>query len=207
MPLSLTDPVIEKKLLRTQYLQLRGALSPEQKQQMDEALRQTVLALPEFQSCGCLLCYAPTRGEIDLLPLARQALAMGKEVAFPISHTEDCTLTFHTVTSLDQLTVGAYGILEPPKDAPKAQNHPKTLCLVPALSFDREGYRLGYGKGYYDRFLPTFRGMSVGLIYSDCLSNRLPRNETDRPVHRIFTEKGEPLPNEPQSEYQGNLSK
>lgn len=196
MPLSLTDPVIEKKRLRAKYLELRGALSLKEKQRMDEKLRQTVLALPEFQSCRCLLCYAPTRGEIDLLPLARQALSMGKKVAFPISHPEDCTLTFHTVKNLDELVTGTYGIPEPPSSAPQSPNTPDTLCIVPALSFDREGYRLGYGKGYYDRFLPNFRGTAVGLIDSVFLCDRLPRNDTDRCVHRIITEKGELLLNE-----------
>ena len=165
---------------------------------MDNTLRQTVLSLPEFGACRRLLCYAPTRGEIDLLPLAEQALALGKEVAFPISHPEDCTLTFHTVKNLDELTAGVYGILEPPADAPQLKNSTDALCLVPALSFDREGYRLGYGKGYYDRFLATFRGSCVGLVYSVCLWDRLPRNDTDRAVQRIFTEKGEIVPHETQ---------
>lgn len=197
MPLLPTDPVTEKKELRAHFLNLRRALSPEEKQQMDRALCDTVVALPEFDACRLLLCYTPTRGEIDLLPLAKQALTFGKAVAFPISHPDDCTLTFHIVRSLDDLRAGTYGILEPPSDAPRIETAPDTICLVPALSFDRTGYRLGYGKGYYDRFLPTFQGISVGLIYSACLCRRLPRNETDRPVHRIFTEKGELLPNEP----------
>ena len=199
MPLSPTDLTIEKKRLRAHFLEIRRALSPEQKQAMDRALCETVAALPEFRACRQLLCYAPTRGEIDLLSLARQALLLGKKVAFPISHPEDCTLTFHVIESLDELRVGTYGILEPPTNAPEIENTPDTLCLVPALSFDREGYRLGYGKGYYDRYLPHLQGVSVGLVYSDCLSERLPRNGTDRRVHRIFTEKGELLPNEPQS--------
>ena len=197
MPLLPTDLITEKKQLRAHFLKIRQTRSPEQKEQIDRALRDAVTALPEFRACTRLLCYAPTRGEIDLMPLAKQALAMGKEVAFPISHPEDCTLTFHTVKSLDELVSGTYKIPEPPSHAPQIQSTPDTLCLVPALSFDREGYRLGYGKGYYDRFLPTFQGICVGLIDSECLSERLPRNDTDRCVHRIFTEKGELLPNEP----------
>ena len=197
MPLLPIDLITEKKQLRAHFLKIRQSRSPEEKEQVDRALRDAVAALPEFSACDCLFCYAPTRGEINLLPLAKQALAMGKTVAFPISHPENCTLTFHTVKSLDELVVGTYGILEPPSSAPQIQSTPDTICLVPALSFDQEGFRLGYGKGYYDRYLPTFRGICLGLIDSNCLSDQLPRNATDRRVHRIFTEKGEFLPNEP----------
>lgn len=198
MPQSPTDVQTDKKRLRTKILDRRRAIPEEEKRQLDEALCEALLRLPEFETCRLLLCYYPVRGEIDLLPLARHAWALGKQVAFPVSHTEDCTLTFHKVGSLDELVAGAYGIPEPRESVPHATDFTDALCLVPALSFDRDGYRLGYGKGYYDRFLSEFHGRSVGLVYSRFLRDRLPRNETDHAVDRILTEKGEPLPHETQ---------
>ena len=194
MPLLPTDLITEKNQLRTHFLKLRQSRSPEQKEQVDRALRDAVTAFDEFQSCRCLLCYAPTRGEIDLMPLAKEALAMGKEVAFPISHPEDCTLTFHTVKSLDELVTGTYGIPEPPSHAPQFKNTPDTICLVPALSFDREGYRLGYGKGYYDRFLSSFEGGSAGVIYKEFILDRVSQSRYDRSIDAIVCEEGIIIP-------------
>ena len=64
------------------------------------------------------------------------------------------------------------------------------LCVVPGLSFDEEGYRLGYGKGYYDRFLSRFRGVTVGACYSGCVRRILPHGYFDRPVDILITERG-----------------
>ncbi len=196
MPLSRTDLPNEKAKLRAQILHERGAISQEDRSAWDTAIRDAVCRSPEFEACRVLLCYSPVRGEIDLLPLARHAMTIGKQVAFPVSHTKDCTLTFHTVDRVEDLVTGAYGIAEPPLTFPIVTNTSEALCLVPALSFDLNGYRLGYGKGYYDRFLSSFRGVSLGLVYHALLRDRLPRNDTDRAVDRILTEKGEPMPHE-----------
>lgn len=184
------DPFAEKKELRRQILEERRALPPEEKRALDASLCVALTSLPEWENCRLLLCYSPVRGEIDLLPIARQALLCGKQVAFPISHTDRYALSFHPVESLDELTAGAYGIPEPPASREAITDFSGALCLVPALAFDRDGYRLGYGKGYYDRFLSEFCGISLGLVYTRFLRDRLPRAETDRAVNRILTEKG-----------------
>ena len=196
MPPSPIDLAAEKAALRRELLALRRSFSPWERERWNDDLCQAVGASDAFALCELLLCYCPVRGEADPLPLARLALRLGKRVAFPVSHVEDCTLSFHAVGSLDELTTGAYGIPEPPVSSAPITDFSQALCLVPALSFDRDGYRLGYGKGYYDRFLSRFDGVSVGVVYSPCLRDRLPRNGTDLAVDRIFTEKGELLPHE-----------
>ena len=118
------------------------------------------------------------------------AFESGKNVAFPISLTDSFTLDFRRVTSLDELNVGAYGIREPLKDAKKAVFTKNSLCVVPALSFDQKGFRLGYGKGYYDRFLSAFPGKSAGLCFEDFLCDSLPTDSKDIAVDILITNKG-----------------
>ena len=202
------DVSADKVCLRKEALALRASLSKEERDAHNGRICEAILQSDAFGACRTLLCYYPVRGEIDLTPVAEQALALGKQVAFPISHTEPLTLTFHLVCSLQELTEGAYRIPEPDGTAPAITDFTDTLCLVPALAFDRDGFRLGYGKGYYDRFLADFCGVAVGAVYTACLCDRLPRHDTDQYVDRIVTEKGEILPHETQRACkEGNLSK
>ena len=179
-----------KKELRRRFLAARLALSEEERRSWDRALCEQIAAHPFFVSCELLLLFSPTKGEPDLLPLLEIAQNHGKSVAFPLCHEEDHTLTFHLVSSKDELSVGSYGILAPSPRMPIADLTADTLCLLPALSFDRRGYRLGYGGGYYDRFLSHFPGKTVGPIYSCLVSEALPTGEHDKAVHQIITERG-----------------
>lgn len=149
-----------------------------------------IAMLKEYKDADVILLYSPTRSEPDISPLADIARRDGKKVAFPISVTKDCTLDFRLISSLDELETGAYGIREPRADADHATLSERTLCIVPALAVDTDGYRLGYGKGYYDRFLSTFEGTAVVAIHSSLVCERLPRNNTDIPVKTIITETG-----------------
>ena len=146
--------------------------------------------LKDYADADILLLYFPARSEPDLTPLARLAWRDGKRVAFPISRTDSLTLDFRIISSLDKLSTGAYGIPEPCENAPRATLTERTLCVVPALAVDRDGYRLGYGKGYYDRFLSSFVGRSLVAIHSSLVCERLPRNDTDIPLNTIITETG-----------------
>lgn len=149
-----------------------------------------IAMLKDYADADILLLYFPTRSEPDLTPLAHLAWHDGKQVAFPISRTDSLTLDFRIVTSLGELAAGAYGIPEPRENAPRAALTERTLCVVPALALDRDGYRLGYGKGYYDRFLSSFVGRSLAAIHSSLICERLPRNDTDIPLVTIITETG-----------------
>ena len=85
---------------------------------------------------------------------------------------------------------GAFSIMEPnPEVCEKYEDFSHGLCLVPGLCFDMQGFRLGFGKGYYDRFLQNFSGTSVGLCYSKCIEHTLPSGVFDRPVDAVITEK------------------
>ena len=178
----------DKKKARLELAKMRADIYDKQK--YSELLCNGIEALKEYKDADVILLYFPTRSEPDISPLADIARRDGKKIAFPISVTKDCTLDFRFISSPDELEIGAYGIREPRADAERATLSDRTLCIVPALAVDTDGYRLGYGKGYYDRFLSTFEGNAVVAIHSSLVCERLPRNDTDIPIKTIITETG-----------------
>ena len=178
----------DKKKARIELAKIRADIYDKQK--YSELLCNGIEALKEYKDADVILVYFPTRSEPDISPLADIARRDGKKIAFPISVTKDCTLDFRFISSPDELEIGAYGIREPRADTERATLSDRTLCIVPALAVDADGYRLGYGKGYYDRFLSTFEGNAVVAIHSSLVCERLPRNDTDIPLKTIITETG-----------------
>lgn len=180
----------EKSELRAHLSAVRKSISKEEKLLLDRTLVDLASRLPEFIDSDTLLCYYPIKSEPNILPLAELALSLGKAVAFPISHREGATLTFHQIRDLSALRSGEYGIPEPDASLATPKDLSRAVCIVPALSVDKFGKRLGYGGGYYDRFLENFEGTSLCLIYSALCVDRLPTDEHDISVDMIITEKG-----------------
>lgn len=180
----------DKKEARRYFLDKRNAISADEIKERSATLCKHILALDEFAAADTVLLFAPTRNEPDLSSVALTAWELGKSVAFPISRTSDYTLDFRRVNSIDELEVGAYKILEPSTTAPTPIMSEKTLCIVPALASDEQGFRLGYGKGYYDRFLREFKGISVCALLNDFSCSSLPHDENDIPVDITIFETG-----------------
>ncbi len=132
--------------------------------------------------------YLSFGSEVETLALTKKLLALGKEIAVPRCDPQTKTMTAVRLTDFQQLRPGSYGILEPAPDAPVISKEEIDLCLVPGLAFDQEGYRLGYGGGYYDKFLKDFSGKKLGLAFLECLTDRLPREEFDLPVDAVITD-------------------
>lgn len=183
----------KKNALREDYRQARREMSPEEKAARDKAICDAACSMASFRYAEYVLMYASTEEEIDVYPIARRALELGKKVAFPLCRKQDRTMSYHIVTSLDELASGAYGITEPPKDTPiydPSKDLGSAICFVPGLVYDREGYRLGYGKGFYDRYLSAFSGCTIGVVYSDYILKTVPRGRFDVKVDILLTEKG-----------------
>ena len=186
----------DKNRMRAYFRSERKKLSNESRSLLDSALLANTALLPCFQQAKLILFYYPVKGEPNLLPLARHALSSGKRIAFPRSNAETCTMTFHEVSDLSELSIGTYDIPEPSDTIPAITDFSDSICIVPALCFDYFGYRLGYGKGFYDRFLAQYPGITLGLTYGSFLQERLPHGPYDRQVDFIITETGEILPYE-----------
>ena len=194
MPSSPTDRDeavrLEKKEVRRHFRALRHSLSPKDRHAWDRSLCEQILTLPCYRQAQTILAYYPIGDEPDLRPVLDHALAVGKTVAFPVCDPATCTMIFRAVRALDELAVGAYGIHEPIEACPSVSHFDDALCLVPALAFDRRGFRIGYGKGYYDRFLAAHPVDTLGATYSALIADALPCEPTDRAVSTLLTERG-----------------
>ena len=153
-----------------------------------EIVCELIAQTNEFLFADTVLIYFPINNEISPLPLMKAAIKMGKSVAFPVCQRADKTLLFRIVDGLDDLKQADFGLFEPNAALKIATPTEKTLCIVPAILFSKEGYRIGYGGGYYDRFLNSFIGKTIGLSYSALLLENLPNEEHDIPLDIIITE-------------------
>jgi 5-formyltetrahydrofolate cyclo-ligase len=168
---------------------LRAARRTADYTQPDAALCRAAHGFLQAFSAQAVLLFWPQPGEVDLHPLIEQLWADRTPLYFPRC-LPGRQLCFGRADSQDDLLPDAFGIPAPPPDAPLwTPETGRTVCIVPALAFDRQGYRLGYGGGYYDRFLslhPTLH--TLGLCRTAELLSALPRESHDRPVHTLLTE-------------------
>ncbi|MBR2387584.1 MAG: 5-formyltetrahydrofolate cyclo-ligase [Clostridia bacterium] len=180
-----------KKKLRKKLSDLRNGLSLEYRETADNLLFDRVVNSEAYLKSNVVLAYYPVKSEPQILPIVCRAFEDGKKVAFPVSNTNDFNLTFRYINGISELQEGAYSIPEPPLTSPVYKGEGDALCIVPALSFDLRGRRMGYGKGFYDRFLSDFQGIAMGVCYSKLLTQELPYESFDKSVDIIITEKGE----------------
>lgn len=183
----------QKDDIREEYKKKRLEMPMEERLRRDDAICQVAQGLVSFRYAEFVLLYAACEGEIDVDAIARVALEKGKKICFPRCDKKTHTMTYHIVSSLDELSLDSYGLLEPAPDAPLYDNHAErgsAVCFVPGLVYDKAGYRLGYGKGFYDRYLSSFTGCTIGVVYSDYILSEVPRGRFDMSVDILLTEKG-----------------
>lgn len=189
----------EKDEIRADFRRKRSEMDSDEKERRDLSIVRAAENLASFRFAEYVLLYAATKDEINIDALAEAAFAKGKKVAFPRCDTENFTMQFHFVESLDDLKEDSYGIREPSPKLPvydKDVHAGSAVCFVPGLVFDRRGYRIGYGKGYYDRYLSSFSGSRIGVVYSDFIVDSVPRGRYDTKVDILLTEKNVRVPNE-----------
>lgn len=179
-----------KTELRNRYKQKRRQLTPERKAAMDAAIRRRLRMLRQYRQNDLLFLYLSKSIEVDTIEIWRGALRDGKRVAAPRCVPDTADMEFYVIRSMEDVAPGSFGVLEPVVErCEKITDFSQGLCVVPGLCFDAQGYRLGYGKGYYDRFLSRFGGEAVGLCYSNSTQWRLPHGRYDRPVDVLVTDK------------------
>lgn len=181
--------------LVAQKRQLRYAARARRDALTDRVVRSALIQrfvseLAAYRQATALHCYLAMRSEVETRPLLAAALADGKAVATPLVDAQGM-LRHSWLESLhpDAFTHDALGIAQPLRLRP-AQPGDWQLTVVPLLAFDRAGYRLGYGKGYYDRLLSEISGLTVGLAFACQEVSAVPREVHDRPLDLIVTEAG-----------------
>lgn len=172
-------------------LRRRDAIDPVRHAALSRAIQTRLIASAAWAGSSSVLLYVAVRGEPDTSLLIDAAWAAGKNVYLPRVRPGDRGgMDMRICRRREDLTPSALGIPEPPASAPafSPSNAPNALIVVPGLAFDRDGYRLGYGGGYYDRFLSADALPGVGLAFTDHLVDRLPRDPWDRSVSGLCTE-------------------
>ena len=168
----------------------RKRLPSGQKAEMDQKIFRRITSLREYSSCRTILTYVSTPIEVDTFQLIEAALADRKQVAVPRCIEGSRYMDFYCIRSLEDLAPRTFGVLEPlPERCRKLTDFNQCLCIVPALAYDREGFRLGYGAGYYDRFLSRFPGPKIGIVYAGNMRFQLWHGQHDISVDLVVTEK------------------
>ncbi|OGR84816.1 MAG: 5-formyltetrahydrofolate cyclo-ligase [Elusimicrobia bacterium RIFCSPLOWO2_01_FULL_54_10] len=178
-----------KEDLRKKFKVLRGRLPAAYRKAASGKIADKLFSLPEWKKAGSVGIYVGTRSEVDTAAIFKRALAERKKVRAP-KVLSDTKIRFFEVSGNKDLKKGTFGILEPKPACKKVGCSTMDLLIVPGLVFDKKGYRLGYGLGYYDRFLPrAFRSFKVGLSYDKTFVPSLPHDPNDKPVDAVITEK------------------
>ena len=166
-------------------LEKRDGLDAREIAVRSKRIQDFLLNSKEFGSAKVVGAYYAFGSEVKTDLIIQKAKALGKKVALPSVEGE--SLAFYELSSGKYLVKGRFGIIEP---LPYGPVDKIDLLVVPGIAFDKKGYRLGYGKGYYDKFLAKKEVFSVGLAYSFQLIDSLPSGEYDKRMHAIATEDG-----------------
>ncbi len=181
-PSSLMLIMENKATLRRKILKIRDSLSSENVSSLSTKILERLFSRPMVIQSKKIAFYMPKGNEVDTRMMIYQAKSAGKEVLLPITKKE---LEFHPFHSFADLHEGKYGILEPPESKPIEPE----VIIVPGISFGLCMHRLGYGKGYYDRYLSKSSAYRVGICYDFQVVEKLPSHPHDQRLNEIVSEK------------------
>jgi len=180
---------IKKENLRKKYLALRQQTNKEQLSAWSYRIQEAVLDYVERSKIDTVMLYASFRGEPETHGLIKKLLERKKRVALPKSQ-KNGVMEAYIVSALEKLVPATFGILEPPADVLLPQNE-QQLILVPGAVFGRDGSRVGYGGGFYDRYLSGCpQAIKAGLCYEFALIDCVPMDAHDVKMDFFFTENG-----------------
>lgn len=178
-----------KKELRKYSLMMRRNMPDEDKKSASKEILNKLLNLDAVKNASCVMCYVSFDSEPDTHALIDRLCADGKNLCVPLCDTKSSDMVACKIESFSSLRPGAYGILEP--DAAVEQNPENIDCIIiPGSVFGRNFHRIGYGKGYYDKFLPrTKNAVKIGLCYDLFLKDKVDAENFDAVLDIIVTEK------------------
>lgn len=175
---------MDKKALRQQIRLKKRAMRPEQIQLASKRLGELFINAEPYKKAKTIYFYLPYNQEVRTEPMILKALEQGKQVAVPKVYGDE--MRFIYITDFSGIETGYAGIPEPVADEPVA-NDPTALVLMPGLAFDKEGHRIGYGGGFYDRFLSAEPNHpTVALCYDFQMLEHIDTEEFDIPVDLVL---------------------
>lgn len=189
-----TKQSAEKRKLRKEVLSYRDAMPDREWQEKSAQIMDRVLQLPAFQRAEHILCYVNYKKEVETLTLIRECLHLKKRVYCPC--VMGAEMDFYEISDLSELSEGFHGILEPARSAERLfhlNGQEQALMLMPGAVFDRAHHRIGYGGGYYDRYLRRYLSESfctAALSFAFQVREQIPYEEHDICPQLIITETG-----------------
>ena len=181
-----------KEKLRNEILLKRNRLSPDEVERLSTIIVNRFMSLDFYQKSKSVMLYLDFRNEVKTGFLIKQMLHENKKVLIPVTNPSDYSLTVSELKDPKKdLFQGKFGLMEPNEKTLRPVD-PKTIdvVIVPGLVFDKSGYRIGFGAGYYDRFLPNLAPHVplISLAYELQVVDAVPKESHDVPVHMILTE-------------------
>jgi len=189
----------DKKEIRKRILQLRNAMTPEAIATKSDEIVRRLTGLPEIRDASILMVFLSFGSEVRTDGIIRWGWENEKRIVVPRCRPEERRLTPCLLSEFSELETGHYGIREPKAALVRAVPAGEIdVVLVPAVAFDRRGCRVGYGGGYYDRFLPEVpKGVRIGAAFACQIVSEIPADPHDIPVDRFVTEEGIVSPTRP----------
>lgn len=179
----------QKQLLRRQIKEKIACLDSDYCHQADKQIRQRILNWEWFQKAETIFCFVGTAREIHTKPLIQAALDQGKRTAVPKCISKGI-MEARQIHSLKELTYGSYGIEEPGEGSKIIEPEEISLALVPCLTCSEDGRRLGYGGGFYDRYLNSVTGIHAVLCRGRLMEAEIPWEAHDRLMDVVIREEG-----------------
>jgi 5-formyltetrahydrofolate cyclo-ligase len=186
--------ILDKKVIRKKMLEERAKISSNDILEKSSAIKDTLFSLSQYKESNFIFSFISFKDEVNTHEIIKDSIAIGKKVGVPISVPKTKELLVSEIIDFDkELELSYYDILAP-KDEYIRIVSPKVvdLVLVPGVAFDKRGYRVGYGGGYYDRFFNKLEKgvIKIGLCYEMQILPEVPTDIYDIPIDYIITEKG-----------------
>ncbi len=179
---------MNKAELRRQAVRALQSLGPRVRAGEEDWVNAAIQASPEWHAAQTVLVYKHKPPEFSVVGLTNGALRVGKRVAFPrVADQASGRLSLHEVGGWADLAAGAFGIMEPRPSCPVVEPEDLDLAIVPGLAWTRQGARLGWGGGFYDRLLPGLKCPTWGVGFNVQVLGELPVEEHDRGVQRVWS--------------------
>lgn len=173
-----------KNELRNKYLLIRKNIK--NKEFKDKIIFDKVITNERVINSNLILIYISTSYEVDTIKLINYFLNIGKRVAVP--KVEGKILAFYLINSINECQKGTFNILEPINLNNKITNFKDAISITPGVCFDKQNYRIGYGKGFYDRFYQTHDIYSIGLCYRECYLDNIEHLSFDKKCDLVITD-------------------
>lgn len=181
--------IMDKKAIRQELILKRKNIDKNEKIIYDKKISDLIIGTKLFENANNVLVFASTTDEFNTESIIKACRDNHKKVFYPRCADKLGNMDFFEVNEENDLSIGMFGIFEPTEKCPKYVPEKNDIVILPALSVDSRFYRIGYGRGYYDRFLKDFQGVSICPCYDEMLADVLPADEFDIKINVLVTQR------------------